>query len=131
MTLNDLKKHQQTIILAIGYVCVLIFGFALGKIYPDQNTEPIRIEEVFSPPNNSENLAEVQSNLNASGKPEPLLVQLSVDGECNGKIKGNLGSGNDRVYHIPTGSFYKRVAAEICFDNEKQAVAAGFRKSGR
>ncbi|WP_218221153.1 hypothetical protein [Nesterenkonia sp. Act20] len=43
-------------------------------------------------------------------------------------IKGNASS---RIYHVPSGSFYKRTNPEYCFATESAAKAAGYRKSKR
>lgn len=45
-------------------------------------------------------------------------------------IKGNI-SGTGKIYHLPDGAFYERTTAEMCFDSEQEAQAAGFTKSSR
>ncbi len=40
-------------------------------------------------------------------------------------IKGNAGS---MLYHVPGSSFYSRTKAEVWFDTEDSAEAAGFSK---
>ncbi len=44
-------------------------------------------------------------------------------------VKGNIGS--ERVYHVATGSYYKRTQPEQCFASTTDAAAAGFRASSR
>ena len=41
------------------------------------------------------------------------------------EIKGNAGS---MLYHVPGSAFYKRTVAEVWFDTEENAEAAGFQK---
>ncbi|MCP8616231.1 thermonuclease family protein [Salirhabdus salicampi] len=50
------------------------------------------------------------------------------EGECNGQIKGNIGS-NGRIYHTTTSSHYTQTKAEECFFNEEDATQAGYRRA--
>ena len=50
------------------------------------------------------------------------------------KIKGNIGSKGERIYHVPGGRFYNRTridesSGEHWFCNEAEAQAAGWRRS--
>jgi hypothetical protein len=47
------------------------------------------------------------------------------------KIKGNINSNNQKIYHVPGGFFYDKVKAEKMFYTEEEAIAAGYRKSKR
>lgn len=53
------------------------------------------------------------------------------NGDCNGEIKGNESSSGAKIYHIPSGSYYKVTKAEQCFRTEATAEDAGFRASQR
>lgn len=53
----------------------------------------------------------------------------STDGTC--KIKGNINSKGEKIYHVPGGAFYDKTKAEECFDTEAAAHAAGYRRSQR
>ncbi len=44
-------------------------------------------------------------------------------------VKGNIGS--EKVYHSPTGAYYKRTTPEECFASAADAAAAGYRASSR
>jgi micrococcal nuclease len=55
---------------------------------------------------------------------EPVLT-----GDCD--IKGNINSKGDKIYHLPSGAYYKQTIAEEMFCTEEDAVNAGFRKSKR
>ncbi|MGZ9583595.1 thermonuclease family protein [Paenibacillus marinisediminis] len=47
------------------------------------------------------------------------------------KIKGNINSKKDRIYHVPGGESYEQTTAEKMFCNVEEAEAAGFRKAAR
>ena len=123
-----IKTHQQKIVLLAGYLLIALLSFGLGRITTYKYSIPeIKVEEVFTQPNsllnNSENAGIVQSaSVDNLSEPEA--------GDCNGKIKGNISS-SDKIYHLPGGSFYNRTNAEMCFNTEAEAKAAGFRKSSR
>lgn len=46
-------------------------------------------------------------------------------------IKGNINSKGEKIYHIPSGQYYKITKAEAMFCTEEEAQSAGFRKSER
>jgi micrococcal nuclease len=45
------------------------------------------------------------------------------------KIKGNINSRNEKIYHVPGGKYYDQTKAEKMFCTEEEAIAAGYRKS--
>jgi micrococcal nuclease len=45
------------------------------------------------------------------------------------KIKGNINSKNEKIFHIPGGRYYDQTKAEEMFCTEEEAIDAGFRKS--
>lgn len=47
------------------------------------------------------------------------------------KIKGNINSRGEKIYHVPGGQFYDVTIPEELFCTEEEATAAGFRKSMR
>lgn len=62
------------------------------------------------------------------------LAKSATPTEC--KIKGNIGSKGDRIYHVPGGQFYGRTKidtrkGERWFCTEAEAKAAGWRRSKR
>lgn len=61
--------------------------------------------------------------------------QKKTDTKSNGcnepRIKGNINSKGEKIYHIPSGQYYKITKAEEMFCTEKDAQQAGFRKSER
>jgi len=108
-----LKKHQQTIVLVIGYVLVASLGFGLGRFSAKNVSAPeIKIEQSLNPPTNyTPNVASTQT------------IQ-----ECAGKIKGS----SSKIYHLPGGAFYDKTTHPVaCFGSEAEAQAAGYRKSSK
>ncbi|WP_270179684.1 thermonuclease family protein [Alkalihalobacillus sp. CinArs1] len=49
--------------------------------------------------------------------------------EC--KIKGNINSKGEKIYHVQDGAYYDITKAEEMFCSEEDAKAAGFRPSSR
>jgi micrococcal nuclease len=45
------------------------------------------------------------------------------------KIKGNMNSKREKIYHVPGGRSYAQTKAEVMFCTEEEAVQAGFRKA--
>ena len=132
---NWLKKHQQKIALGVGYALVFLLAFGLGKITTSiPNPPEIVIEEpTFDlQPNSTPQVegTQVEAVEPAETAAETSSTLAPVDGECPGKIKGNIGSSG-KIYHVPGGSFYDRTIAELCFATEADAKAAGFRASSR
>ena len=48
-----------------------------------------------------------------------------------GTIKGNINRDGERIYHLPGQVNYDRIEAEMLFETEEQAQAAGFRPAQR
>lgn len=124
--IEKIKKHQQSIVLFVGYLLVALMSFGLGKITALKAVPPVvKIDRAFVPSNYSENQGSVQSAVTE------VNAQENGDNNCVGKIKGNINSKGDRIYHMPNGSFYNRTDPEVCFATEAEAKSAGFRKSSR
>lgn len=49
----------------------------------------------------------------------------------NGKIKGNINSKGEKIYHVPGGAFYNKTNPEAWFNTEEEAQVAGYRRSKR
>lgn len=62
---------------------------------------------------------------------KPTSSKPTGPGKAKGKIKGNLSSSGEKIYHVPGGAFYDKTIAEEYFDTEAQAQAAGYRRSKR
>lgn len=64
------------------------------------------------------------------------MASEAVNDNCECPIKGNIGKGGTRIYHMPGGSHYSRTKineakSERWFCSEAEAQAAGWRKSKR
>jgi len=61
----------------------------------------------------------------------------SVNAETqNCKVKGNVNSKGESIFHVPDGQFYSQVKinpseGDQCFQSEEEAIEAGFRRSMR
>jgi endonuclease YncB( thermonuclease family) len=67
----------------------------------------------------------------AATRPAPGVTLSAQGGAC--KIKGNISSKGERIYHLPGQKYYDRTridkTGEAMFCTEKDARAAGFRRS--
>lgn len=127
------KNHEQKIALLIGFLLIAILFFNLGKFSARHHPPEIKVQEP------SLDLTQIYDNLKnlnlqlALPQEQGSVAGAAIEQEklnCEGKIKGNISS-KARIYHVPGGAFYKRTIPEICFASEKEAQAAGFRKSKR
>lgn len=64
------------------------------------------------------------------------LSSSSANDNAACDIKGNIGKGGERIYHVPGGQYYDRTRidaskGEKMFCSEADAVAAGWRRSSR
>lgn len=50
---------------------------------------------------------------------------------ANPRIKGNINSRGEKIYHLPGGQYYDITIAERWFCTEEEAQAAGFRRAAR
>lgn len=66
-----------------------------------------------------------------SKTPTPAPAPSKTQTSSKGKIKGNINSKGEKIYHVPGGYYYDKTVAEELFDTEAQAQAAGYRKSQR
>jgi micrococcal nuclease len=68
-----------------------------------------------------------KGDLDKAGSTTPAQTQASTAG----KIKGNINSKGEKIYHVPGGYYYDKTIAEELFSTEAEAQAAGYRKSQR
>lgn len=102
-------------------VLIQLLSFGVG-LYSGHNFWPTTVVD-------STNITNYNTNAlseNTTVKETQTTENSSVD--C--KIKGNISSSN-KIYHLQGGSFYERTTAEMCFNTEEEAIAAGFVKSSR
>jgi len=121
-------KNQEKLALIVGYILVAVLAFGLGRIskFPKANHNLEVLELGNSSNFNSNPNIQGAQTINSNSSE----VLTPVDGQCGGKIKGNIGSSG-KIYHVPGGAFYDRTDAEECFATEADAVTAGFRRSSR
>ena len=118
-----LKKHQQKIALAVGFVAVALLGYYGGLNINSASTKTAKPS--LSSSNYSQSVSGTQTK---QSTPEDKPSASSIPGNCEGKIKGS----SSHIYHMPDGVFYAKTTKPIaCFDTEAAAQAAGFRKSSR
>lgn len=55
----------------------------------------------------------------------------NADAGGHGLIKGNINSQGEKIYHVPGGAYYDKTNPEAWFKTEKEAQAAGYRRSKR
>ena len=126
-TLDDAwTEYKPKVILIAVLIVIFISGYGAGR--GERNgTKPVRRQLNYT------------TNTTARPSPSPTKITKNVSpkisntnrqstAECH--IKGNVGSGK-KTYHIPGGAFYNRTNAELCFNTEEEAQAAGFTKSSR
>ncbi len=69
----------------------------------------------------------------ATEAPAPAATEAAVpdpSAPSTGKIKGNVRSDGEKIYHMPGDAMYERTKAEQEFDSAEEAEAAGFRRVG-
>lgn len=124
------ETHKQKFVLAACFVLVFLAGIGVGR-YEKANRQANK-----NITNYSTNSAKPQVKNLEAGDTAVLGTVVAKEasttpvgtGEC--KIKGNIGTSG-KIFHIPGGASYKIVKPEMCFNTEAEALAAGFRKSGR
>lgn len=80
----------------------------------------------------------VEAEREARNKNKGLWGKSGKDGESpyraasckEPKIKGNINSKNEKIYHVPGGKSYSQTKEEMLFCTEEEAEEAGFRKAG-
>lgn len=67
-----------------------------------------------------------------SGGSEPGVAPVSKSNcPSTHRIKGNIASDGEKIYHIPSGAYYGVTNPERCFSTRTQAESAGYRASKR
>lgn len=72
-----------------------------------------------------------EKNTTPSSNGNSIQDKIYVDASGKGLIKGNISSSGEKIYHMPGGAYYDKTNAEELFKTEKEAQAAGYRKSQR
>jgi hypothetical protein len=135
---KDLKElaeeHKPKIIYSGFLVLMFLIGFGSGNAWgPDQknNKQNESLAKYnSSKPQNKEVSKEADMPAKTTGDTTPATESKNTEPKTCTKIKGNISS-KSKIYHVPGGAFYDRTQEEMCFENEAEAQAAGFKKSSR
>lgn len=151
---NILKENREKIIFTVSAIMIFFVGFGVGEsrnskhsLVPSQSKyttksakEQPKTEIIAENKTAETKTAEAATETKAETTVNPpkvagesILVPATAEAQTpvTCPVKGNISSGGRKLYHIPGGSFYKRVKAEQCFKTEEEAKAAGFQKSSR
>jgi hypothetical protein len=120
---NGVKKHQKIIAVLIGYFLVAGLFFSIGQVFSKNHSPEIKIEKPAL------DLTQIYNNSNTVPSQSVAGAATSTSpGSSTCQVKGNPTS---KIYHVPGGTFYATLKNFTCFDTEKAAQDAGFRKSLR
>lgn len=132
-----IKEHKKEIVYGTAFVLVFIIGFGSGRAGSEltkkrssQNNYSNYNTQLNTPAKTSPG-AEAEIGT-APAKPAAAVAasaKAATASEC--PVKGNIGSGGTKIYHVKGGAFYTRVSPEQCFNTESEAVTAGYKKSSR
>lgn len=138
MTYEELKdwvaEHKDKLVLIAGFVVTFVVGFGTGHFVPQsipqQSVQKNYTTNTAKQPT-TQAAGQVQGAATTTAAKSPVQASSTTiaSGACY--IKGNIGSGGKKIYHVPGGAFYDRTKPEQCFNTEAEAVAAGFVKSSR
>ena len=126
------KQDQYDRLLAYVWLGDSMFNEVLvAEGYAQVSTYPPNVKYV-------ERFTEAQKNAREAGKglwgletdQETAAPAEAIAGE-NGKIKGNINSKGEKIYHIPGGAYYDITKPEAWFNTEEEAQTAGYRRSSR
>jgi micrococcal nuclease len=99
---------------------LVLEGYAQSSTYPPD----VKYQEYLARYNSeARNANKGLWNTDSSGTPYSTRVAET------GKIKGNINSKGEKIYHVPGGKYYEKTVPEQWFNTEEEAKAAGFRKS--
>ena len=135
MNYQDFKKkvedNRDKIVIGFCFILVFLVGFGSGRftrsLKPNQQSYANYNTNLKQKPAQTAN-AEGDSPL-ATPTVAGAATTTAISANC--PVKGNISAKGKKIYHIPTGAFYKRVKPEQCFNTEAEALAAGFVKSSR
>lgn len=100
-----------------------------GTIVAVSNGEEISFNNMSQ--NAINNNGDGEKNTTPSSNGNSIQDKIYVDASGKGLIKGNISSSGEKIYHMPGGAYYDKTNAEELFKTEKEAQAAGYRKSQR
>ena len=132
------KENKQKVVFGICYVLVFIVGFGAGSYKKSIRRDSYKPQANYTTQSSKKPIETVNKEGDSPPAADPTTATvLSANTTktpvdlTNCIIKGNIGAGNKKIYHVKGGSFYNRVKPEQCFNTEAEAQAAGFVKSSR
>lgn len=128
---EKLAPHQPKIVLGACFILVFIIGFGTGKYSQENERLKLKAQSNYT---TSTVKKQVPVNVNGgeAGTVKGAVATSTSQVVSNSCIvKGNIGSGGKKIYHIPGGASYKLVKPEQCFATESEAQSAGYTKAGR
>jgi len=129
---NDNKNS-----LVVGFCMVLVFvvGFGTGsynKKSVSNQAQSASQQQYYNKNTQTAPKAQAEAADTAgAGETQAQSQVLAASTTADCLIKGNISSKGEKIYHVPGGSSYKIVKPEQCFNTEKEALDAGFRKALR
>jgi hypothetical protein len=123
---NSFIEYLDKIVLIICFFLVFGIGYYIGINYSQLTSTNSSITVLERSPIN---YTEKTNNSQVLGS--FIQTPSQTQDNCANKIKGNINSKGEKIYHLPTGAYYKNTNPEACFETEEQAISAGFRKSGK
>lgn len=114
-----LEWKPKIVVLGCLILC-FVSGYGAGR--GEQRRSPVRQSYI----NYNTNGGATKNRPRTDTTPNDNLIEAL---DC--PVKGNIGSGGTKTYHISGGAFYNRTTPEECFPDETSALAKGYKKSSR
>ena len=119
--------------MVVGFVLIFLVGFGAGRFEKSLRRDNVKSQSNYTTQQDKKPLVtEAPAGQTTAQNGEGTVAGNStttVPTDC--KIKGNIASGGKKLFHVKGGAFYDRTNAEMCFNTEAEALAAGFVKSSR
>ena len=122
-------KNKDKMLLTLCFVLVFLVGFGAGRFEQQWRREKLQSNYTTNFKPAPTNTASKAAAALPAKQPTGVVAGTSTTTPC--VVKGNISSSGAKIYHIKGGALYNVVKPEQCFNTEAEAVAAGFRKSGR
>ncbi len=124
------KENKQKLVLGLSFIVVFIVGFGAGSYAKSSRRDSYKPQANYTTnPAQKPAAAAPKNSGQVLGKTTVAGATTTTATTCI--VKGNIGTGGRKIYHVKGGAFYERTKAEQCFNTEAEAQAAGFIKSSR
>lgn len=109
---------------------LLLNGYAQVSTYPPD----VKYQEYFTKYNSearnaNKGLWAINKSGTTKGDTSESTEKSGSSSSKQGRIKGNINSKGEKIYHVPGGKYYNQTVPEQWFNTEEEAKAAGYRKS--